>query len=55
MSYEYKFQYNLNGDSADTLLRNFRDSAESMSLAIDQMIQTRPHGRNYQVNTDPTD
>lgn len=40
---------NTNGDTADTLCRQYRRAFDAIDSAIDAIQLTAPHGRNYQI------
>jgi hypothetical protein len=46
---------NLNGTSYEELVRQQQNVIEKLSLAIAAMNEAMPHGRDYQLNPNPTD
>lgn len=44
---------NMNGDSKETILKNYSDILFQLNRLIDSFVHIAPHGRNYQINKNP--
>lgn len=45
-------QVNLNGTSAEALLRQYTQAADAIRVAVNAFVDAAPHGRDYQTLPD---
>ena len=45
-------QVNLNGTSAEALLRQYTQAADALRVAVNAFVDVTPHGRDYQTLPD---